>query len=246
LKSHSFIKKSLLTPYNDSSAFSLADQYAEVYGWKEKWRKNSKIGRQVSFPSGSQRFTRLEDSLLQKIVEKIAENGLSISKPDKKLGIFELLITTKDEKLSQLFCERLLSITTDFYIDTKTGRLQKNVAKLERRADSIGNLLNRKTYSNASADQLLLNVNPAYATSSVPAEISSRDKYMLATIYAEIVKNLEVSKTALMQETPTVEVIDHPELPLKKNKRAFMLSIALGFIITSVTTGIIIVNKRQF
>jgi uncharacterized protein involved in exopolysaccharide biosynthesis len=69
---------------------------------------------------------------------------------------------------------------------------------------------------------------------------------MLATIYAEIVKNLEVSKTALMQETPTVEVIDHPELPLKKNKRAFMLSIALGFIITSVTTGIIIVNKRQF
>lgn len=245
VKSYSFIKKALLTPYSDSTTFSLADQYAEVNGWKEKWRKDSEIGRQVNFPSNQLKSSRLEDSLLQKMVEKISEKELSISKPDKKLGIFELLVTTKDEKVSQLFCERLLSITTGFYIETKTGRLQKNVAKLERRADSLGNLLNRKTYSSASADELLLNVNPAYATSSVPAEITSRDKFMLGTIYAEVVKNLEISKTALMQETPAIQIIDNPELPLKKIKRPFLLAMALGFVLASATTGLYIVSNRK-
>src|SRR5260221_13406015 len=34
LKSYSLIKKTLLTPYMDSSSKSLADQYAEIYEWK--------------------------------------------------------------------------------------------------------------------------------------------------------------------------------------------------------------------
>lgn len=233
LKSHSLIKKTLLTPYADSSTVSIADRYAEIYNWKEKWKKSSEVGKQVDFPVNQKQFSRLEDSLLQKIITRIEESELSISKPDKKLGFFTLQVTTRDERISQLLCERLLKITTDFYVDTKTKRLSNNVARLQRRADSLGTLLDKRTFSAAEANQFLLDGNPAYSAPTVDAEISTRNKYIQGTVYAEIVKNLEVSKTSLIQETPTVQIVDQPELPLKENKTGFlyggMVGVLAGF-----------------
>jgi len=231
LKSYSLMKKTLLTPYRDSSTVSLADQYAEVYGLKEKWRNSRKVGKQISFPANQKQFSRVEDSLMHTIMEQIAEKELSITKPDKKLGFFELRATTRDERFSQLFCERLLKITTDFYIDTKTKRLSNNVYRLQRRADSLGNLLDRRTYSAAEADRLLLDANPAYSSPVVNAEINSRNKFIQSTVYGEIIKNLEVSKTALVQETPTVQIVDYPELPLKLNKVSWALSFLTGALV---------------
>ncbi len=228
LKSYSLVKKTLLTPFTEGSTVSLADYYAEVYKWKEKWRDHSAVKRQVNFPAGQQKFTRLEDSLLQTIVKRIIERELFISKPDKKLGFFELRATTKDEAFSQVFCERLLKITTDFYVDTKTKRLTNNINRLQKRADSLGGLLDRKTYSSAEAERLLLDANPAYSSPQVNAEISSRNKFIQGTIYAEIIKNLEVSRTSLSQETPTVQIVDYPELPLKKNETWWVLAVITG------------------
>ena len=68
----------------------------------------------------------------------------------------------------------------------------------------------------------MLNLNPAFATAGVDLEISNRDKVMLSTIYGEVVKNLEISKTALIQETPTVQLVDQPELPLEKEQNGMV------------------------
>jgi hypothetical protein len=228
LKSYSLIKKTLLTPLTEGAAISLADYYAEAYHLKEKWRKSEKVNKEINFTPGKQQFTRLEDSLLQSMIKRISEKELGISKPDKKLGFFEIRTTTKDEKFSQIFCERLLKVTSEFYVDTKTKRLSTNVYRLQRRADSLGNLLDRKTYSSAEAERLLLDANPAYSSPAVNAEISSRNKFIQGTIYGEIIKNLEVSKTSLIQETPTVQVVDYPELPLKKNETWWVMSMLAG------------------
>jgi hypothetical protein len=118
-------------------------------------------------------------------------------------------------------------------VDTKTKRLSNNVARLQRRADSLGILLDKRTFSAAEANQFLLDGNPAYSAPTVDAEISTRNKYIQGTVYAEIVKNLEVSKTSLIQETPTVQIVDRPELPLKENKTGFlyggMVGVLAGF-----------------
>lgn len=245
LKSRSLMKKTLLTPYYDSSSFSLADEYAEAYHLKDRWKNNSKIGKQINFPSNQKQFTRLEDSLLQTIIERITEKELSIAKPDKKLSIFELQVETRDEKLSQFICTRLLTNTTEFYIQTKTKSLIKNVDRLQKRADSIGGLLNIKTHSAADANLMLLNGNPAFSSAEVSAEISSRDKIIQGTIYSEIVKNLEVSKTALIQETPTIQIVDNPELPLKKNKLSLLIASCVGFITAICLTGFFFIAKKE-
>jgi hypothetical protein len=232
LKSRTFIKNTLLTPYNDStSSFSLADRYAEVYGWKKKWASSSAVGKMVNFPAGQTHFSRMEDSLMHIIIKRISDKELNINKPDKKLGFFDLENTSRDERFSQLFVERLLKIATDFYIETKTKRLSANVYRLQRRADSLAVLLDRRTYSAADAERMLLDANPAYTAPMVNAEISSRNKFIQSTVYAEVVKNLEISKTALIQETPTVQIVDHPELPLKENKTPYWLGFLMGMAI---------------
>ncbi len=242
VKSHSLIRKTLLTFYDSAvSKSSLADVYAEAKGWKEKWANNNKVGRRIDFPARSQKMGRTEDSLLQKIINEIIKSDMQIAKPDKKLSFFELVVSTLDEKLSLLFSQRLIKATTDFYIDTKTKRLTTNVNRLQAKADSLTIALNRKTYSTADVGKTLLDGNPAYSSNGASAEISSRDKYMQATIYAEIVKNLEISKTALIQETPTIQIVDDPETPLKDNKIYWWLAAIIGAALLAFVSGILVI-----
>ncbi|MEI8109552.1 MAG: hypothetical protein WCH59_01070 [Chitinophagia bacterium] len=230
LKSRSLLKKALLTPAQNLQT-SLADQYADVYGLRVKWKNNPEIGKEIYFSPGKEIETRLQDSLLQSIMERLLEKELSIVKSDKKLGFFQLQATTRNEWLSQQICIRLLKVATDFYIETKTRRLTANIARLQKRADSLGIVLDNKTYSTAEATQRLLDANPAYAAPQVDAEISTRNKYLQGTVFAEIVKNLEISKTTLIQETPTIQIVDQPEMPLKKNEVKWWMGLLLGGLI---------------
>lgn len=239
VKSRTLEKNTLLTPYHDTGFYSLADKYAEMYHLQEKWQKSPKIGRLVSFPCNAA-LSRLEDSLLHVIILHISEKELALAKPDKKLNIFELQIASPDERWSLLFAERILKSTTDFYINTKTARLKNNVDRLQHRADSIAVLLNHKTYAASESDQALLDANPAYAGPVAGAEISSREKLILSTVYAEIVKNLEISKTALAQETPTMQIIDLPELPLKRNKLHWYMALAVGIALGTCIAAVLV------
>lgn len=223
LRSQNLIKKTLLTPYDDADPnYTLADKYADAGKLKKSWKKYTGEGALISFPLDRTKYTRLQDSLLQDIVIRVGEKNFSIAKPDKKLTFFEASASMPDEKLSQLFCTRLIKASTDFYIKTKTKKLRVNVERMQRRADSIGFALNRKTYSAFAASKILLDANPAFPTTEVSSELQGRDKMMLSTIYSEVVKNLEASKTMLMQETPTIEIVDVSEYPLKKNRLKYL------------------------
>ena len=250
LKSRSLIKKTLLTPFTNSvndkgAARSLADEYARVYGLDKKWLNSRKVGRAIAFKPGVLSLPRTEDSLLQSIVKKILEKELVIAKPDKKLGFFEMSTSMRSEQLSALFCTRLLKTTTDFYIDTKTRRLVTNVQRLQVKADSLLYALNKKTYSSADANRMLLDINPVYAAPAVNAEMSARDKIIQGTIYADIVKNLEISKTSLIQETPTVQVVDEPEFPLPDNASDWWLAALAGAALLVLIAGVIIIALKK-
>ena len=150
-----------------------------------------------------------------------------------------------NEALAQVFTSRLIDQATRFYIDTKTKRQRNNVNRLQARADSIGLLLNRKTYTASEANAVMLDVNPAYPTANVGLELKQRDKLVLQTIYAEIVKNLEISRTMLIQETPTFQIVDEPELPLKKNRTGFLISIIYGGLIMGIAGALYLLLSRK-
>jgi hypothetical protein len=250
LKSKSMMAECLKTPYpigNNSSTntnaaadsnkkstvtnYTIADRYADVYGLREKWADNKKIGRAIYFGQPDQNV-RLQDSLLKLIIKRIEEKELSVVKPDKKLSFFNIAINTKDELMSLMITKGIIKIATDFYVNAKVGRLKSNIERLEKRTDSISNLLNQRTYSATEDARLLLNVNPADINAPVYSEISQRDKMVLTTIYAELMKNLEVSKAALIQETPTVQIVDQTGLPLERIETEWYEGILLGAILS--------------
>ncbi|HTK21766.1 MAG TPA: hypothetical protein VL442_19750, partial [Mucilaginibacter sp.] len=137
-------------------------------------------------------------------------------------------------RLAQLFCRRMIDQSTNFFISTKTKRLRDNIGRLQHIADSVGRILNRKTYASAAADQNVIDLNPAYSEANADIEVKQRDKTLLSSVYAETVKNLEASKTMLAQETPTVQIVDEPELPLKKNKFKYYIAIPTGILIAEL------------
>ncbi len=233
LKSNNFMSICLKSPYGADSNYSLADKYADVYKLRTSWEGNSKIGRLVYFAKPDKDL-RLQDSLLKVIIKRIEEKELGVDKPDKKLGFFKVNINTKDELLSKLITERILKIATDFYVKAKTSRLQKNVDRLQKRTDSISFILNKRTYSATEDARMLLNVNPADINAPVYSEISQRDKMVLSTIYAELMKNLEVSKASLIQETPTVQIVDSPVFPLEREEVKWYTGLLMGIILSLI------------
>lgn len=212
LKSKSMMQECLLTPFQKDSNYVLADRYADVYQLRKKWANDDKVGKEVFF-TDKKIDARLRDSLLNTIIKRIQQKEFSVAKPDKKLGFFKVSVSSNDELFSAYLSERIIKIATDFYVNNKIGRLKNNVARLEHRTDSIGKLLNQRTYSAVNDARLMLNLNPADVNAQGSAEISQRDKMVLTTIFAELTKNLEISKTALVQETPTIQITDKPIFP---------------------------------
>jgi len=201
---------------------------------------------EINFNGSKERvFSRLEDSLLQSIVKRILKNDLKVDKPNKKASFIEVTVEMRDESISKLFNERLVKIATDRYVDSKIKVKALNVSKLQRRADSLGALLNARTYSAATSQQSLVDLNPALKVAPVEAEISGRDKTIIATIFAEVVKNLEIAKVSLSQETPTIQLVDSPILPLKRLKTSKLFYLIVAGAIMGIITILILLIKKQ-
>lgn len=243
LKSESLFRETLMTSYNEEGTISLADKYAEAKKWKKSW--NKKFG-EINFAKYSDgKFPRHIDSLMQKITMTILLNGeLSVSKPDKKASFVDVRAIMLDEKLSYLFSKRLVSIATDKFVQSKIRVKAANVQMLQDRADSLGRILNVKTFAAASSQQNLIDANPAIRTAPITAEISTREKTMVGAIFAEVVKNLEISKTILNQETPVIQMVDNSTLPLRRIRVGKFVGMLTGSILLGFFFAVYLLIKR--
>lgn len=243
-KSESLCRETLITMYDSTQNIMLVDRYAEVTKMKKRWLKKKKIG-EINFSKyRNGKFPRLEDSLMQEIVKDILKTDLSVVKPDKKASFIEVKSMMEDEMLSKFFSERLVKIATQRYVDSKIKTKAINVSMLQRKADSLAAVLNNKTYSAAASQQSLIDANPALRSVPIAAEITTRDKTMAATIFGEVIKNLEISKTMLNQETPVIQMVDQSTLPLFKEKVGKLKSLVLGGILAVFLTVLFLIGSR--
>lgn len=246
LRSRFIIEKALLTPINaNGKKMTLISWYIETSDLKEKMDKDPKL-KAITYPVGQDRatFTLQQDSLLNKIHKRLLEKELEITKPDKKLSFIKVKTTTEDQLFSKIFTERLVSEAADFYTYTKTKRSKVNVDKLQAIADSLQDLLNKKTYTLAATQDV--NLNPVRQISSVKGELIARDKVVLQTMYGEVIKNLELSKMTMAQETPVVQIVDTPILPLEKKRFGKLKGLVLGGLLGGIFIVLILVFRRLY
>lgn len=225
LKSKKVVERALLTRIDDTTSNSktLADLYIEFTGLKISWQKKPLLA-QISF-SDSRKLNPVQDSILNVLYESIIKNNLSTERTSKQGTIIKVQTTASNSLFARLMTERLVEEASKLYLDIRLGTAETNIRQLQRRSDSLLMLLNNKSYITASSQQL--DVNPGIRTAIVPVEIAARDKTVLATLYAEVTKNLEASKMLLSQQTPVIELLDRPEYLLKDMKKPLTFLLAV-------------------
>ncbi|MEY4309373.1 MAG: hypothetical protein RL422_1576 [Bacteroidota bacterium] len=225
IKSRVIIEKVLLTPISGSSGKTLADLYLQFSGM------GADLPAPVSFaiPASASSFVPAhsvyQDSVLYVMYEQIAKKNVSVDRLNKKGSIFKIVTVSQNQVFSKNFAERLLKETTTYYVNVKTSTAAANVKRLQARGDSLLRVLNAKSYNAASFQ--ILDPNVAYKSMSVPAEVSSRDKSIVFSIYAEVTKNLEMSRIALVSQTPVIQLLDVPKYPLMDDRKSYLF---LGFV----------------
>ncbi|HET9570347.1 MAG TPA: hypothetical protein VFP20_02940 [Bacteroidales bacterium] len=240
LKSRHAIEQTLLAPVHyKTKQMNLAEVYIHNNELHDAWKnaKNKEL-RNLTFPIGQKRetFTRTQDSVMYVFYRGIVETGaLTVAKKDKKTGIVNVDFTSKDEDFSKLFVETLMKVTYKFYKDTRTSQSKANIDMMEVTADSIKHLYESALSKGASYSQL--NINAAIQTAAVPRIKQENNAQLYATVYAEVLKNLETLKLDLARQTPLVQIIDSPILPLEKNR----LGKAKGMVIGGIIGGVLIV-----
>ena len=216
-KSRLMVEKTLLTEavFNGKRQL-LIDRYIEFNKLRKTWANKSELSG-ISFTGNPTNFTRTQDSIISKLVILFNKRVLTVSKPDKKISIIKVDVSSKDELFAMQFNIKLVQNVNDFYTQTKTKKSDRNVRVLQHQADSVKGALNGSISGVASALDAAPNANPTMLMLKVPSQKRQIDVQANMAIYAEIVKNLELSKLSLRQETPLIQLIDTPILPLYKD-----------------------------
>jgi uncharacterized protein involved in exopolysaccharide biosynthesis len=228
LQSQKIIKSALLSKaIVNNQKQTLLNIYLQSTGMDDDFKKSEKL-KNLSFPvdQPESSFSRLQDSVLLLVITDIQKNNVSAFQPDKKTEVYELDCTSEDEFFSKAFAEELIKEVSDFYIETKTKRSQQTVDILQYRADSIRHAFTLALSGKAELTDA--NLNFAFQTPAVDIQDKETDLTVLATAYAEIVKDLELAKFNLLRATPLVQVVDTPLLPLKKIKPGRLLAGIIG------------------
>lgn len=248
-KSPTLAREVLLSQFDGMTKKSIADVYVDVYGLNKKWSKNKQIGF-VNFPilGTNKPYSRIQDSLIQEIIFLINESHFSVSRTDKKAGFIDVICSMQDETLAKKYCERIVQRVVEKYLDIKTQKQKATVDKLQARADSLYYLLQSKTMSGARLQNSsnTMDINPLFRTGTLVAvETTQRDKTLLSTIFASVIQNLELAKFTLSQETPVIQIVDAPILPLKVEKPSVLKYSFIGFFVFGFLY-VLIISTHQF
>ncbi len=246
MQSRTMVQQALLSSLNvKGKTQSLLEYYIAFNDIRNNWSDDSELA-QLTFPinANPSKFSRLQDSILTKIHEDLTKNFLSVAKIDKKLSIIKVEVKSKNELFAKAFAEALVAQVSRFYVETKTQKSAKNVAILQHQADSVRQRLNQAISGVALANDANPNLNPARQVLRSPSQQRQVDVQANTAILTELVKNLELAKLALRRETPLIQVIDKPVLPLEADELSKLMGLFMGAFISSLLSILYLLAKQ--
>jgi hypothetical protein len=229
-KSRGMVEQTLLSPVDvEGKNISLAEMYIQNHGWRENWNDMPKYKSIQFLPNADRKmYTRVHDSILGTIYADLSSNGLTVGQKDKKVAIVTIEVASTNELFSKYFSEALVKEVSDFYIETKSKKSRDNMLILERQTDSIRRELNGAITGVAVANDNTFGLNPAMNVRRAPSARRQVDVQANTAILTELVKQSELAKVTLRKETPLIQIIDKPILPLKKERFALSEGIIMG------------------
>lgn len=226
----------------------LIDRYIEFNKLKDSWVETSKL-KNISFradnlyPNAS--IQLLHDSVMSAIVKTIDKTQLGVFKKDKKLNIIYVTITSPDELFAKALNEALVQRVNQFYIDTRTKKALSNVAILQEKADSVRRMMTGAIYtasgiSDATPNQNITRMTPRVA----PMQNARANAEVNQKILEVVLQNLELGKISLEKETPLIQIVDEPILPLDIKRTGKLKAIIAGGFISGLLILMLLMIRR--
>jgi hypothetical protein len=253
-KSRSMLEKTLLSNVEIDGVYQLLiDRYITVNHLKKKWAKRLDLVNLKFAPDSLKKGlptlkeNRLKDSILGVVVADLNKNYLSVAKPDKKFSTIQVDLRAEDEFFAKTFNDELVKNVNEFYINTKTKKTLQNVQILQHKTDSVRSVMNGAIYTAVIVADATPNLNPTKQVQRVaPAQKAQFSAETNKAVLSSLIQNLEMSKVALLKETPLIQVIDKPIYPLKSEKFGKAKGIIIGGLLFGLVAIVILILKKYY
>ena len=236
LKSRGVISKTLLRPNNNGL---FIQNYISMYNLDSDWKNNKDLDR-ISFKNN---IEVKHDSIITMVWEKIIEDDISVEIRNDETDIIYLSFKSLDERFAKLFSENLIDEMSSMYIEYQTKQSTNTIDFLQNRADSVFNELEKAEEEFARVKDI--NQRIIKASGRLKELQLMRNVEVLNTMYLELVKNIEVSKLTLLNQTPIIQVIDRPTLPLEDTKLSPVLVFVISFVLSFLISVFYFVFRRM-
>jgi len=247
MKSRNIVEKSLLNPITvNGKTQSFVQYYINYNELNKDWGSNPLLKGVVFAPDDDRsKFTLQQDSILGNIYSSVLQM-LTVGQRDKKVSIICIDVKSTNEFFSKAFAENLAYEVSSYYIEIKSKKAKQNMEILQHQTDSIRAELNGAIVGVAAAADNTFGLNPAMMVRKAPGTRRQVDVQANTAILTQLVTNLEMAKVSLRKETPLIQVIDRPILPLKKEKLGKLKSLILGGFLAGFLTVLVLIFKKLF
>ncbi len=241
LRSQTILEQTLLSDApNFGKGKLMIDAYLENHKLNKTWNKDTLLSK-VHFEKSSLTPNRARDSVMKAVCKGILETQLSIDKKDKKLNYIVVHMTDVNEVYAKDFVEELVKIASNYFIDYKSQKARKNLQLVARLTDSVKGLLYGNIENYAASNDL--NVNPLRQITRTGGQKIQVNAQANTALYTELLKQLGLAQLTVQKETPLIQIIDSPILPLKKEKPGrLMMGIIFGFLGGVFIAGLLILK----
>ncbi len=227
--SRALIGSTLLCKTNiDGKDDILANHYIRKFKLDKGFKKDTVLENFDGFANDkTNKLSYQENKAIDIIIKQITDQkkyGIEVKKKAgivaQWAGVVSLEFKDVHEEIAKVFIDTLYGKLSEYYTQKAIGRQLRTYNLIKHRADSIQGLLTEAENRGANlADE---NIKLFRMRGRLEIERSKRDVEMLTLMYAEVIKNLEMAKFNLDNQTPVFQIVDTPTYPLyyKKTSRS--------------------------
>lgn len=228
MKSRRILKHTLLEDgMIDGKKDIMINHFIKVTGINDDWEGDKRLDGFKFKHNEIHALTRLEDSVLTLLYNKILDEYLTVTY-DESSPFNQAKFTTPNYSFSNIFMQKLLKNTSNYYINDMYSLNNANLRIAERRVDSLANAIRSLDVKVASLKDNSNNVVKQKGLVELNSAI--RDQGLLSIQYSSAVNNYELAKVTLTTDTPILEVIDDPQFSTEVSLIPIVIAIAGGAI----------------
>ena len=195
-------------------------------------------------------FDSLDNAVLMELYGIVVGNpskgtkGIMSNGFNKESGILHISVTTNNPELSVAMANSIFDNLSQFYVDKTIEQQITTYNVVKAKSDSLFYLLQSAETGAAAFDD---QSDGTWGSSSrLPGRRLNREVQKLSILYGESLKNLEIADFALKNQTPFVQPIDRPILPIEGVKTSLLKSIIIGIALGFLLSIILITGKKIY